>query len=233
MPKGSIRGFSPEGLNHRVYSDGDIDAIIGGRPTYDSSLSERLEQAAHSFIVLSEFQTKPTAKQIADAMADIEAAAVKLIAALYLPEASGQDPIASMPDALRYGALQAQAALEAEGEELLRDSVRGVYRLHRWARSVQARKQTNPVKKHASDEALDHLFGDLVDIWTDVFHGSIATSVGKPESPNEGQAGGPMIRFFSACLEPILGDSTPSNNAIRARIRRLFPDMAKLSLFWS
>jgi hypothetical protein len=31
-----------------------------------------------------------------------------------------------------------------------------------------------------------------------------------------------MVRFLSACLKPILNE-TPSNEAIRSRIRRLFP----------
>lgn len=287
MPKRSIQAFQPKGLrSDRFYSDDDIKAIIaaaGGMPSgeiddyipidghggfrYEArriprrqALSERLEQAASAYTVSSEFQAEPTAKQIAGAMADIGAAAAKLIAALHLPEATDQDPfpsgpvivrhsdpdgppkpldqspLASMPDALRYGALQAYAEYEAEqlgglprwsGEGLLRDSVHGVYRLHRWARSVQARcrtaRQTPRAKRYAGNEELDHLFGDLAGIWIDVFHGSIATSVGNPESANAGQAGGPMIRFFIACLKPILKGKTPSNDAIRARIRRLFP----------
>ena len=202
-------------------------------------LRERLEKAGHIYITFSEYQTEPTIKQIADAMADIEAAAATLIAALYLPEAMEQDPLASMPTALRYGALQAEAALEASelgglprwsGEGLLRDSVHGVYRLHRWARSVKARHRTARqipwTKKHARDEDLNRLFGDLAGIWFHVFERQIATSVSGPESARPGQAGGPMVRFFRACLKPILKDKTPSDNAIRNRIRRLFPTSA-------
>ena len=202
MPKRSIQAFQPQGIrpDHRVYSDDDFEVIItaaGGMPSGEIDheilidddkgfrrevhrvprhqvLRERLEKAAHAYITFSEYQTEPTFKQMADAMADIETAAAKLIAALHLPEAMEQDPLASMPTALRSGALQAEAALEASelggrprwsGEGLLRDSVYGVYRLHRWARSVKARNRTaRPMpgtKKHARDEDLNHLFGDL------------------------------------------------------------------------
>ena len=262
MPKRSIEAFRPQGIRpgHRFYSDDDIEKIIdaaGGLPDgevehevlvdgpdgirYETrrvprrqALVERLKQAAHAYTVLSEFQTEPTAKQISDAMADIEAAAAKLIAALHLPEAIDQDPLASMPAALRYGALQAQAALEAErlgglpkwsGAGLLSDSVRGVYRLRRWARNAKARsrtaRQTSRAKRHVGDEALNALFGDLAGIWIDVFERPIATSVG--ESANARKAGGPMVRFFSACLKPILKDKTPTSKAIRARVLILFP----------
>jgi hypothetical protein len=263
MPKRSIQAFRPQRIrpDHRVYSDDNIEAIItaaGGMPSgvidheiliHDAKgfrreahrvprrqvLRERLEKAAHIYITFSEYQTEPTPNQIADAMADIEEAAATLIAALHLPEAMEQDLLASMPTALRYGALQAEAALEASeldglprcsGEGLLRDSVHGVYRLHRWARSVKARNRTARqipwTKKHARDEDLNRLFGDLAGIWFFVFERPIATSVSGPESARPGQAGGPMVRFLSACLKPILNE-TPSNEAIRSRIRRLFP----------
>jgi hypothetical protein len=158
MPR-SIQGFKPKALSQdrRFYSDDDIEAIItaAGRTVrarvpglrWRQALSERLEVVAHNYTQCSQFQSEPTAKQIADAMADIETAAAKLIAALHVPEAMDEDPIASMPVALRSGALQAQAALEAGqlgGVGLLRDSVHGVYRLQRWSRNVQARLRTAP-----------------------------------------------------------------------------------------
>ncbi len=160
MPKRSIEAFNPKGIrpDHRVYSDDDIEAIItaaGGMLSgevdheiliYDAkgfrreaqqvprrhALREHLEKAAHICITFSEYQTEPTIKQIADAMEAIEAAAAKLIEALHLPEAMEQDPLASMPTALRSGTLQAEAQLEASelgglprwsGEGLLRDSM--------------------------------------------------------------------------------------------------------------
>jgi hypothetical protein len=51
-----------------------------------------------------------------------------------------------------------------------------------------------------------------------MFKRRIATSVSGAESA----AGGPMVRFFSACLKSILKDKTPNNEGIRLRIRRLF-----------
>jgi hypothetical protein len=272
MPR-SIQGFKPKALSqdHRFYSDDDIEAIIaaaGGtvrgrvaRLRQRQALSERLEVVAHNYTQCCQFQTEPTAKQIADAMSDIEAAAAKLIAALHVPEAMDEDPIAPMPAALRSGALQAQAALEAghgppkrSGAGLLRDSVHGVYRLHRWAETAKRRwaetykrdsnqpdrphaqsdgdvywseprlepaRSTPRAKRHVGNEELDRLFRGLAGIWTGLFKRRIATSVGNLAHP--GEVGGPMVRFFSACLTPILKDKTPTSKAIRGRILRLFP----------
>jgi hypothetical protein len=100
-------------------------------------------------------------------MADIEAAAAKLIAALYVPEAMDEDPIASMPASLRYGALQAQAALEAghgppkrSGTGLLRDSVHGVYRLHRWAETAK-RRWAETYKRDSNQPDRPHAQSDM------------------------------------------------------------------------
>ena len=136
------------------------------------------------------------------------------------------------------GGLQAEAEREAtklgglplrSGEGLLRDGVHGVYRLQRWARSVKARHQTEervpPAKRHARDEDLDRLFGDLAGIWADVFNRRRATSV----NPDTGQAGGPMIRFFRACLMPVFKEDTPSDDAIRSRIRQTARGAAPLN----
>lgn len=254
MPKRSVEAFRLKRVSpgHAWYSNVDIEAIIdaaGGLPEGDvehfadnpnfathgvprrQALRDRLELAAHNYAVLSQFEIQPTAKQIADAMADIEAAAAKLIAALYLPEAMDQDPLASMPTALR--GLQGWAVAEAKqlgksGADLLGEAVYGVYRLHGWARneaqaSRRAVRQTPQAKRHAGNEELDNLFKELASIWTDVFERPIATTVGGPQSVNAGKAGGPMLRFLSACLKPILKDTTPNYEAIRGRIRRLFP----------
>jgi hypothetical protein len=247
----SIQGFKPQALSqdHRFYSDEDIEAIIaaaGGtvrarvpRLRRWPALSERLEVVAHNYTQCSQFQTEPTAKQIADAMPDIEAAAAKLIATLHVSEAMDEDPLASMPAALRFGALQAQAALEAghglpkrSGAGLLRDSVHGVYRLQRWSQNVQARLRTAQAtpraKRHIGDEELDRLFGDLAGIWTKLFRRRIAASVSGEASANPGQ-GGPTVRFFSACLKPILKDKTPTSKAIRGRLLLLFPRRGRAS----
>lgn len=248
----AVVGRLPDGkVEHEVTVD---DPKKGFRHTISrvprrQALSERLERAALAYTVFSKLPTKRTPIQIIDDMAAIEAAAAKLIAALHLPEARrlrrphrrDEKPIASMPDVWRVP-LQAQAALEAKqlgglpkwsGVGLLGDSAHGVYRLHKWARNVQAlakaearRKkagQTPRAGRHVGDEELNDLFRDLAGIWTDIFGRQIKTAVGGPLSANPGEAGGPMIRFFSACLKPILKDKTPNNEAIRYRIRLLFP----------
>jgi hypothetical protein len=84
-------------------------------------------------------------------------------------------------------------------------------------------RQTPRAERHPGNEELNVLFRDLAGIWEEIFERQIKTAVGGSESPNPGEAGGPMIRFFSACLKPILKDKTPTKNAIRGRILRLFP----------
>ncbi len=56
----------------------------------------------------------------------------------------------------------------------------------------------------------------------EIFKRRIATAVSGELCATPGEAGGPMIRFFSACLKPILKDKTPTSKAIRGRILRLF-----------
>ena len=69
------------------------------------------------------------------------------------------------------------------------------------------------------DRALIGFVGNLLDIYRDIFERPPATSVGAPDRANKGQPGGPTIRFLETCLRPVLGDDTPSNDALRRRIR--------------
>lgn len=88
--------------------------------------------------------------------------------------------------------------------------------------SPRALKKT-PVPRHKGDAALDMWIGGLAGIWVEVFERVPRASVGAVASRNEGIAGGPFVRFLDASMRPILKVETPSSDALRSRIRRLFP----------
>ena len=165
MPKRSVDTFNPMGLRlgHPFYTDADLDHIIaetaplpGGmvehievkpngsgfrtvRRSRREALAARLQSAAHTYTVYSEFEQKPTPVQLSNSMDRIQKAAAVLLTALCAPDGK----IETMPAALRYGALEAFASIEAKqaddliagntGAGLLADAVLGVEQLRGWA----------------------------------------------------------------------------------------------------
>lgn len=261
MAKASIDDYRPRGLwiGEVHFSDASLDAIAeagGGLPEEKiehwqsdetgaklepvwldrrTVLSKRLEAAAQWWHVQGDDQTRPTSKQIADRCELIENRAVALLKALGTPDGR----LDQMPDALRFGALQAAAATDPEeypnqpGAERLGNAVDGIERLRRWSRSIKSRNRSKkPIpreKRHAGDKALDELFSELTGIYFDVFKRMPRISVGKTGSQNEGEPVGPFIRYMRACLTPLMGDVTPSDHAIRERWRRRYKSKRKKS----
>lgn len=261
MPQRSIAGFRPTGIafGTRFYSSRDIEAIIsaaGGLSQGNvkhirvnkkatgfitvtvsrrKALAECLHSAAQRWHVNSQFQTKPTDKQLAESFAKIEAAANRLLKALHLPgQPHGDDPLSPMPYALRFEGLQAFAGLEAErlggfpewsGAGLLLEGVQGVYRLRDWGSEANKKNPTQPptprAERNVADAALNQLLASLTKIWVEIFENRIGTSVTAPRQARKSQAGGPMIRYLRTCLEPLLKEATPSPEGIRDRVRRL------------
>ena len=217
--------------------------------TRREALTDRLETAAHVWSVESDFAAKPTAKQLAGEFEDIEKAAGELLEKLHLSKDSKEIDLGNIPPALRFGefeeakqlgGFQAFAAEEAEqlggfpeftAEGLLQDAVTGVRRLRDWsgaAKEHNLRKGSTPrVQRHSGDAALDALFGNLADIWVDIWNRPIGTSTGKSSGTKEVWVGGPMVRFIRESLRPILGDELPSDGGIRDRVRYLFKDKGK------
>jgi len=262
MPKRSTKSFAPSGLkfDHCFYSTEDLDRVIkavGGlppgnidreRPTADGSayivvsvdrrdaLVERLETAATRWDVVSQFQSKPTPKQRADAFKEIEEAANALIRRLYLLEKKTESPkqpesedeLAGMPSAIRYdGGLQAYAATDDEYDsDRLREAVRGIFQLRDWAGAAKSRCEsmgkTPRDSRHGGDAALDKLFSSLVGIYVDIFEKEIGTSISSATSLKPRQPTGPLVGFLRECLKPLLKDEMPSDEGIRERIRRCF-----------
>ena len=112
MPKRSIETLRLTGRRLRlpgdgpIYDDDIIDGIIeaaGGLPdgkikhcclntdkadfvSRRKALEERLDRAARTYLFKTEWQTKPTPKQLAKRFAKIETAAAKMLAELGLPQ---------------------------------------------------------------------------------------------------------------------------------------------------
>ncbi len=218
--------------------DGELDRPMVARRV---ALMERLESAAKWWQIQAEFRQKPTPSQLKERLANIEQTARQLLDALGIPKEGDLD-LSAMPPALRFDGLQAEATIEAErleatikakrlgglpaatGAGLLEDAIRGVYCLKIWAaragETEDAKGGTPRTKRHNRDEALDGLIAEFIAIWVGVFEKAPKTSVGAPETQNEGKAGGPLLRFIDACLAPLLGEKRPSAEAIRGRVRR-------------
>lgn len=191
MPKRSIDGFDPTGLNldKPFYSVEDFDRIVeavGRLPNTDvehrrlnddgsdfvtvsvsrkEALAERLETAANWWHVNSQYQTEPTSKQSADAFGKIEKAAKDLLGALGLPvKPVFKDETADMPQALRYGGLQPYAAKEkwlVTGDGRLREAVRGVYQIRNRARRTRKLNTAKPETPRESRHAGDAALDEL------------------------------------------------------------------------
>jgi hypothetical protein len=73
------------------------------------------------------------------------------------------------------------------------------------------------------DRWREYLYDSVLEIWTDVVRGKLVYS--RPtrrgdKAGRSGPPGGDLIRFFLACVEPVLGDDTPSVYGIAAIIAR-------------
>jgi hypothetical protein len=69
----------------------------------------------------------------------------------------------------------------------------------------------------------EYVYDTVLEIWTDVVGGDLKYS--RPtrrgdKAGRSGPPGGDLIRFFLACVEPILGDDTPSVHGVAAIIKR-------------
>ena len=172
----------------------------------------------------AESQTKPTPKQRADAFAKIEKRCDQLLEALSVP-ADGD--IEEMPWVLR-NAWAGEGLLEItiHGVCSLRDQASELARLANSERSeTEVKKPNKREKRHFGDEALGKLFTGLAKLYRDEFDRPIATST----SASTGHASGPLVRFIHEFLLPLLGEKTPSNDAIASRIRRWFGGSVKSS----
>lgn len=263
MAKRSFEAYRPIGLKkaldpeHRYVSLSCIDKLIGvGGPLPNrefeisgeengnlvsvnvsarDKIENAVELAAIAYHLAKEQQVKPTPTQIAERCAKIEQLARRLLLAL----GAGLDgDIEKMPDALRYGALQAFAEIEAErrkaeiqnreaypadewfGVTHLRRAVGGVASLRRWAAEVKARKlQTKELQKArrqatGSDRARyegDKPLNDYLErVLTDCWWGVYGREF----------ADGPALLKFARIAADGIGVKLGKADAARERIRR-------------
>jgi hypothetical protein len=218
------------------------------------ALKECLESAARYWDVTRQHENKPTSIQTAEAFKRVERFLNSALTVLQLDQHDfGDDILEKLPRALRDG-LENEAQkdvgtvsvpqglangqftrnidiLQPSGADLLMDDIKGVYRLRDRARALSGRMSdaTPPNERHEGDPCLDELFKALMEVWIDIFAGEVRTSVGAPERADEGKAGGPLVRFFRACLEPLLHKEAPTDEAIRIRVRRLRSSLVKSS----
>ncbi len=102
----------------------------------------------------------------------------------------------------------------------------------RWAKDgeaeIRARMERFPIaKRNGGDAALNEWIFLRGNIWDEIYERKPGTSVGAPTRPNEGMAGGPLVRFIAAAGKP-LGIAL-SDEAIRERVRCLFKGKGKSS----
>jgi hypothetical protein len=264
MAKRSIEAYRPVGLakaldpDHRYVSSGYLDKLIevGGplpnRP-FEISGEERgrlvpltvsardkfdneLERAARAYHLAKEEQVKPTATQLAAHAAAIEKAARQLLLAL---GAGLSGNLERMPDALRYGGLQAFAEIEAKRLEAaaqnraeypadefwaptrLRRAVEGVAAIHRWAKAMKAHKLASKRlegdRLKAAGKAYARYAGDKP---LNDYLGSVVASCWLAICGRE-IADGPQLWRFGRVAAAAVGVKL-SNDASRERIRRVF-----------
>ena len=245
-------GGLPDGeVDHqRAAEDGSgLVAVIVPRRV---ALKERLEDAAKYWDVTRQYENKPTSTQTAESFKKIEKFLNGALTVLQLDQHDfGDDGLEKLPRALRdeledqpqenAGVLSTPGGLangqftrnidilQPSGADLLMDDIKGVYRLRDRARAYNSRisERTPHNKRHEGDLYLDGLFKHLALIWMEIFDGELRSSVGAPDRVSEGKATGPVVRFFRMCLEPLLHEGTPSDEAIRHRLRQLRSALAK------
>jgi hypothetical protein len=247
-------GGLPDGEVDHLRPAEDGSELVPAKVSRRVALKERLESAARYWDIARQYANKPTPPQTAEDFKKIERRANSLLIALQLHKHDfGDDVLEKLPPALRDGfedeaqkdagvvSVQEDLSngtftrdvdiLQPNGADLLVDAIRGVYRLRDWsrARGTRTAEAIPHHKRYEADLALDELFKEIALIWTNIFKRELRFSVGAPERPSKGKATGPVVRFFRACLEPLLHEQAPTNDAIRARIRRLLPSLVKPS----
>jgi hypothetical protein len=202
----------------------------------------RLNDSVTSYLRSRNRQEKPPPSKTAKQFQRVEASLRKSLDALGLPEGGNPDDIpAEIVFPLRRSAGRHGARIggfphyppmdQTKGHHLdpsapavVKDVIQGLQCLLQWSAEAKAKakQEMRPRgKRHTGDLPIRDLIGDLVGIWIEIFNQDIRTSVGAEGSNLQGRAGGPMIRFIQACIEPLgepLGFQL-TDEAIRERIR--------------
>jgi len=201
-------------------------------------LKVKLNDSAAAYHRSCNRQAKPAHSRTVKQLHVVKTRARKLLEAMGLSEDESPDDIpASILFPLRQSAGRHGARIggfpqyppmeQPEGHHLdpnapavLRNAIQGLQYLLQWSAEAKANAEQEMRlrgKRHTVDLPIRGLIGDLVGIWIEIFDQDVRTSVGAEGSPRQGQAGGPMIWFVQACIEPL--GLQLSNDAICERIR--------------
>jgi hypothetical protein len=147
--------------------------------------------------------------------------------------------LAKVAEHLRFGGLEAQAALEAgraaisSAPGMLGDAVSGVKRLETWAGQAAQRNRSEyeelsernateaaesgrqRLSRNKGDKALSVWIDTLAWIWFDIFE----KKPGRSFNSSTGDVGGPFVRFVRACMQPALDLDTPTEAAIAEKVK--------------
>ncbi len=253
MAKKSVSQFAePSGFDFQrtYFSPTDVDNIAKAAQLdrHDNALKLALEaQAQWYFGWYKPNETRPTDKQLQNALKTVEKAAGKLLTQLHLgadqvpyalrthlqagADAEAQTLRLQSEARIRNSHRRAQGKLELHrsGHDLLREAIEGIYRLRVWAAAPQPANQTaadNTSKRHPGDEALNELILGLVEeVWKGLLSQPATLTYDATKSRKGAQAETPVVKFVSAVLNKLEindkdGDAF-TYDAIRTRIQRL------------
>jgi hypothetical protein len=198
-------------------------------------LAIKLEDIAASYFRSRNCQEEPSPSETVRQLHAIEAAGRNLLDALRVPESGSPDDIpthilfrlrrcagrrgAPIAGFSQYGQIK-RTLLDPNAPAAVRDAIQGVQYLVQCSADAkaEAEQEVRPDgKRNTGDQSMRALFGDLIGIYIEIFDQEIRTSVGAPGRNREGHAGGPMIRFIQACIEPL--GLRLSTHVIRERIK--------------
>jgi hypothetical protein len=207
-------------------------------------LAIKLEDIAASYFRSRNCQEEPSPSETVRQLHAIEAAGRNLLDALGVPESGSPDDIPThilfrlRQCAGRRGARTGEffqstpikrTLLDPNAPAAVRDAIQGVQYLVQCSADAkaEAEQEVRPDgKRNTGDQSMRALFGDLICIYIEIFDQEIRTSVGAAGSNREGQAGGPMIRFIQACIEPL--GLRLSTHAIRERIKPIQRELRRM-----
>jgi hypothetical protein len=250
VAKKSVGQFTgPVGLDFhtKYFSQADVrdiaeaaDLVLKKRQA--RALKRALQaQAQWYFGVSKPDETRPTSRQVNNALKEIEGAADRLLSRLFLSGEKNFEPTdvpyailqrletAAAPEAQSYGNLGRTEIPAKFGRELVTEAIIAVRKLRDWARASTSQLSSatvNDLKRHMGEEALNELVKGLVEeVWQGKLGQAVTTTYDSSKLRKGAQAGSPTVRFVSAVLDKLQvndkdGDGY-SYDAIRARMQRL------------
>ncbi len=132
--------------------------------------------------------------------------------------------------------LEVLASVEEPSEDAVVIATRRIGRLEEILQAIEAADELEHRARKAADEviavgdltvprgnrgdaAVNNWVASMMEIYRKITGSEPATSVGRPDQPNEGIASGPLIRFLEAAGKPV--EITYAEDAWRSRVRTI------------